>query len=76
VYPVTSSTEPKASAPAQNRAKKPDYITLPMVSVLAAVVIGALGHSKDSALLTWQVPLALVVAACAWVGVRAARAKG
>jgi hypothetical protein len=73
---VTSSTDPKASPPAERPAKKPDFITLPMVALLAAVVIGAIGHSKESALLTWQVPLALLVAAFAWVAFRAARAKG
>jgi hypothetical protein len=73
---MTSSTDPKVSSPTQSAAKKPDYITIPMVAVLAAVVIGALGHSRDSALLTWQVPLAVVVAAVAWVAFRAARAKG
>jgi hypothetical protein len=73
---MTSSTDPKLSAPAEAPAKKPDYITLPMVSLLIAVVIGAIGHSKESALLTWQLPLALVVGAFAWVALRAARAKG
>ena len=72
---MSTPSDSKLSAPAQGSTKKPDLVTLPMFAVLAACVVGAIGNSKGSTLLTWQVPIGLVVLACAIAGLRARRAK-
>jgi hypothetical protein len=72
---VSTPSDSKLPAPAQGSAKKPDLVTLPMFAVLAACVVGAIGNSKGSTLLTWQVPVGLVVLAFVVVGFRALRAK-
>jgi hypothetical protein len=47
-----------------------------MTAVLAACVVAALGYSKGSELLTWQVPVAVVALAVAWTAFRVMRTRG
>jgi len=70
---MSSPNDSATSRPAP--AKKPDLISVPTAAVLVACVIAAIGNRDDSALLTWQIPLALVLLSFAYVGLRAMRAR-
>jgi hypothetical protein len=66
----------ESPTPAGKPAKKPDLVSAPMTSVLVACVVAALGYSRGSELLTWQVPLGLVVLAVAYTAFRVMRSRG
>jgi hypothetical protein len=68
-------TDPATHASDTQPAKKPDLVTLPGLAILVACVVAALGNSRGSPLLTWQLPLALVAAAGAYASWRAFRAR-
>jgi hypothetical protein len=70
------SSRTDSPAPTRNAAKKPDLVSAPMTAVLVACVVAALGYSKGNALLTWPVPLGIVVLAVAYTAFRAMRARG
>jgi hypothetical protein len=67
----------QASSPTPQAPAKPkvDLVSAPCVAILAACVLAGLGQSRDSELLLWQLPLALVVASVAYVGFRARQAR-
>jgi len=65
-----ATTSPPAAA-----AKKVDLISAPTVAVLVACVLAAMGNSRDSALLTWQLPVGLVALSLVYVGIRWLRAR-
>jgi hypothetical protein len=71
---MTSETGPPT--PTGKPAKKPDLVSAPMTSVLVAVVVAAVGHSKGSELLTWQVPLGIVALAVIYTVFQVMRARG
>jgi hypothetical protein len=70
-----ATIDPTTPASEAQPTKKPDLVTLPGLATLVAVVIAAIGNSRESALLTWQLPLVLVAAAAAFAGWRALRAR-
>lgn len=68
------SSETHAPTPT-SKPKKPDLVSLPMTSVLVACVVATLGYGRGNAVLTWQLPLGIVVLAAAWTAFRARRAR-
>jgi hypothetical protein len=70
-----AQTDPTTPASEPDPAKKPDLVTLPGLAILVACVVAALGNSRGSAILTWQLPLALIAAAVVYAGWRALRAR-
>jgi hypothetical protein len=68
-----STETPTAPAPA---AKKPDVVALPTAMLLVSCVLMAMGNSRQSALLLWQLPLALIGFSVLFVGWRRLRARG
>jgi hypothetical protein len=70
-----AQTDPITPEAKTDPAKKPDLITLPGLAILVACVVAGLGNSRGSAVLTWQVPLALVALALAFAGWRALSAR-
>ena len=73
--PTDSAPSASPQPSATSSARKVDLVTAPGVALLASCVIAALGNSRGSELLTWQVPLGLMALALAWVGVKALRAR-
>jgi hypothetical protein len=76
---MSSQTDPTISAPAATPAKTPvkkvDVVSAPTVAILVACVLAAMGNSRESALLTWQLPVALVALSLAYVGFQLLRAR-
>jgi hypothetical protein len=72
---MSNPTDSAPSASPESSANKVDLITVPTVAMLVGVVLAALGNSRGSSLLTWQLPLGLMALALAWVGVKALRAR-
>jgi hypothetical protein len=75
---LSTQTDPATSAapqPSDASARKVDLLTTPGLALLVGCVLAAMGNSRDSALLTWQLPLALMALALAYVGVKALRAR-
>jgi len=70
-----SPSDPRAPTSTRNSAKKVDLITLPTTALLIGCVVGALGYSKQSELLTWQIPLAMLTLAIAYTAFRVLRAR-
>jgi hypothetical protein len=66
------ASSPTPKAPARS---KVDLVSAPCAAILAACVLAGLGQSRESELLLWQLPLALVVASVAYVGFRARQAR-
>jgi hypothetical protein len=69
---MSSQTDPATQAPAPERV---DFVTAPAVAVLIGCVLAAMGNSRGSALLTWQIPLGLLALSLAYVGIRTLRAR-
>jgi hypothetical protein len=72
---MTSQTDPSSSASSPVPAKKPDLVTAPAAAALVACVVAAMGNSEGSALLTWQLPLGLILLSVAYVALRARSAR-
>ncbi len=71
-----SASDPSSSPTAHVPGKqKVDLVTAPCMTLIAATVIAGLGQSRDSELLLWQLPLALVAVSIAYVGFRARQAR-
>jgi hypothetical protein len=70
----TPPSGPTSTKPAD--AKKVDLVSAPTLAVLVACVLAAMGNSRGSALLTWQLPVGLVALSLAYVGIRWLRARG
>lgn len=69
---MSSQTDPATQAPAP---AKVDLVTAPTVAMIVSCVLAAIGNSRGSALLTWQLPLGLMLLSLAYVGFRALRAR-
>jgi hypothetical protein len=69
---MSSQNDPAAQAPAPT---KGDLVTAPTVAMLVGCVLAAMGNSRGSALLTWQLPLGLMALSLAYVGIRTLRAR-
>jgi hypothetical protein len=72
---MSTQIDPVSPASSESPARKADLVTLPTVAMLVGCVLAALGNSRGSALLTWQLPLGLIALAVAYVGLRALRAR-
>ena len=72
---MSTETDPTTPSPPQPSAKKVDFVTAPAAAMLVACVLAALGNSRGSALLTWQLPLGLMALAFVYVGATALRAR-
>jgi len=70
------SSRTDSPTPTDKPARKPDLVSAPMISVLVACVVAALGYSKGNAMLTWQVPVGIVALAVAYTAFQAMRARG
>ena len=73
VFVMSSGTE--LPTPTGKPAKKPDLVSAPSAAVLVACVVAAMGYSKGNELLTWPVPIGLVVLVVAYTAFRAMRAR-
>ena len=73
--PTDSAPSASPQPSATSSARKVDLVTAPGVALLASCVIAALGNSRGSELLTWQVPIGIVVLAAAYTAFRVMRAR-
>jgi hypothetical protein len=73
---MSSQTDPATSAPSVAPVKKgADFVTAPTVAILVGCVLAAMGNSRGSALLTWQLPLGLLALSLVYAGFQALRAR-
>ena len=70
---MSSQTDPTTTAAPTKKAA--DFVTAPTVAILVGCVLAAMGNSRGSALLTWQLPLGLLALSLAYAGVQLARAR-